>query len=74
MMPPKTYIIAGMDAQRYIISDRKGTYVKSIGHDGSYVFTTDRSQAALFDRLSAITQPIVAAWRKLSFYFDEVTD
>jgi hypothetical protein len=68
----ETYIIGGTDARRYIISDRNKTYVKSIGDDGSYAFTTDRSEAALFDRLSAITQPIVEAWRTPSFYFDEV--
>jgi hypothetical protein len=60
---------SGVD--RYRISNRSGTYVKAITETG-YLFTRDAAQAALFDRLSAISEPIVMASHRPSFYFDLV--
>jgi hypothetical protein len=62
-------VIGDVDDWRYIISDRKGAFVKISGRNGSHVFTPDRSEVSLFDRLSATTQPIVETWRTPSFYY-----
>lgn len=59
------------DGELYIISDRKGTFIKRLIAYGEYEFTTKRADAALFDRLYAITQPIVRADKPgTPFYFD----
>jgi hypothetical protein len=37
-----------------------------------YTFTDDLGEAARFDRLACIIQPIVEARRRPSYYFDQV--
>ena len=60
----------------YLISDRKTPpqYVKTATQnargDLEYTFTSDVAEAARFDRLAAITSPIVEAQHTPSFFFD----
>jgi hypothetical protein len=71
-MRPAVERLAEVD--RYHISDRKGLYVSEMLESGLYRFTRDVKEAAVFDRLSAITQPIVDAQSSPSFYFDPAKD
>jgi len=48
------------------------TAVQNADGRWEYTFTDNLDEAARFDRLACIIQPIVEAKRKPSFYFDQV--